>query len=292
MTALVEKSAVITGASTGIGRAIADKLVVEGWRVFGSVRKEKDAAELQSALGEKFSPLIFDVTEPEAVKAAANDVRDAIDGHTLSALINNAGVAVGGPLLYIDPDELRRQLEINVLGPLHVTQAFGPLLGADRSLRGAPGRIVNMSSIAGKIASPILGPYAMSKHALEAFSDSLRRELMLHGVDVVTVGPGAIKTPIWAKADDIDAEEYKGTEYYDILIGMRDKFKEVGEAGLPPEDVGDLVHQILTVRKPATRYAIVRNKFFMWTLPRLLPKRMIDNVLAKRFEIPVRKKRS
>lgn len=283
-----EKTAVITGASTGIGRAIAQKLINEGWRVFGSVRKESDATDLSAALGENFSPLIFDVTEPEAAIAAAADVRTALDGRTLKGLVNNAGIALGGPLLYIDPDEVRRQFEVNVLGPLHVTQAFAPLMGVEKAFRGAPGRIVNMSSIAGKIASPILGPYAMSKHALEAFSDSLRRELLMHGIDVITVGPGAIKTPIWAKADDIDAEDYKDTEYYDVLKGMQKKFREYGEAGLPPEDVGDVVHKILTTDKPKTRYAILRQKFFMWTLPRLLPKRMIDKVIAKRFDFPVK----
>ncbi len=289
MTDLHQKSAVVTGASTGIGRAIAKTLIDQGWRVFGSVRKEEDAENLRSALGENCTPLLFDVTDQDAVAGAAKDVRDALDGHTLAGLVNNAGVALGGPLLYLDPEIMRRQLEINVFGPLFVTQAFAPLLGADRTLRGAPGRIVNMSSVAGKIASPVFGPYAMSKHALEAFSESLRRELMVHGIDVIIVGPGAIQTPIWAKADEIDTDDYKGTEYYDILVSMRDKFKEVGEAGLPPEDVGALVSNILTTQKPKTRYAILRSKFLMWTLPRLLPKRQVDRAIAKRFDIPVRK---
>ncbi|MEO1252864.1 MAG: SDR family oxidoreductase [Pseudomonadota bacterium] len=282
-------SIVITGVSTGIGRAIAEKFAKKGWTVFGSVRKEADAAELQSALGDNFRPLIFDVTKPDAINQAANEVREALQGRTLNGLVNNAGVALGGPLLYIDPEIVRRQFEINIFGPLFVTQAFGPLLGADRSLEGKPGRIVNMSSVAGKIASPILAPYAMSKHALEAFSESLRRELLVHGIDVIVVGPGAIKTPIWAKADEIDAEDYKGTEYYDILVGMRTKFQEVGEEGLPPEDIGALVWKIMSAGKPKVRYAILRNKLLMWTLPRLLPKRMLDKVLADRFDIPVRK---
>ncbi len=288
MTGLHQKSAVVTGASTGIGRAIAKALIDQGWRVFASVRKEEDAADLQAALGENCTPLLFDVTDQDAVASAAGAVRDALDGHTLSGLVNNAGVALGGPLLYLDPEIMRRQMEINVFGPFFVTQSFAPLLGADRTLRGDPGRIVNMSSIAGKIASPILGPYAMSKHALEAFSESLRRELMVHGIDVIIVGPGTIQTPIWAKADEIDAEDYKGTEYYDILMSMRDKFKEVGNKGLPPEDVGALIAKILTTPKPKTRYAILRNKFLMWTLPRLLPKRRLDRIIADRFDIPVR----
>ena len=284
-----QKTAVVTGASTGIGRAITKKLIDEGWRVFGSVRKEEDAADLHAALGEGYAPLLFDVTDQDAVASAAAEVREQLEGRTLDGLVNNAGVALGGPLIYINPEIVRRQLEINVFGPLFVTQAFAPLLGVDRGLRGRPGRIVNMSSVAGKIASPILGPYAMSKHALEAFSHSLRRELLVHGVDVVIVGPGAIQTPIWAKADEIDADDYKGTEYYDILVGMRDKFREVGDAGLPPEDVGALVCDILTARKAKTRYAILRQKFLMWTLPRLLPDRVVDKIIVNRFDIPVRK---
>ena len=289
MTDTHQKSAVVTGASTGIGRAITKTLIDNGWRVFGSVRKEEDAASLKQEFGEAATPLKFDVTDPDAIAEAANEVRAALKGQTLNALVNNAGVALGGPLLYIDPAVVRRQLEINVFGPLFVTQAFGQLLGADRSLNGSPGRVINMSSIAGKIASPILGPYAMSKHALEAFSESLRRELLIHGIDVVVVGPGAIQTPIWAKADEIDAEDYKGTEYYDLMMSMRTQFQEVGAAGLPPEDVGALVHNILVAEKPKTRYAILRNKFLMWTLPRLLPKRRLDRIVAKRFGIPVRK---
>ncbi len=288
MTDLHQKSAVVTGASTGIGRAITKTLIDQGWRVFGSVRKEEDAADLKSAFGENYSPLLFDVTDTDAIATAAAEVRDALNGRTLAGLVNNAGVALGGPLLYIDPEIVRRQLDINVFGPLYVTQAFAPLMGADKSLRGDPGRIVNMSSVAGKMASPVLGPYAMSKHALEAFSESLRRELMVHGIDVIIVGPGAIKTPIWSKADEIDAEDYKGTEYYDLLVRMREKMKDYGDTGLPPEDVGSLVSEILTTQKPKTRYAILRSKFLMWTLPRLLPKRQVDRAIAKRFGIPVR----
>lgn len=283
MNDMTQKSAVITGASTGIGHAVSKKLIDEGWRVFGSVRKEEDATRLSKEFGDAFFPLLFDVTEPESIRISAQNVRNELNGRTLNGLINNAGVALGGPLLYLDPDIMRRQIDINIMGPFHVTQAFGPLLGADKDLQGEQGRIINMSSVAGKVAAPILGPYAISKHGLEAFSESLRRELMIHGIDVIIIGPGAIQTPIWAKADEIDAEDYRGTEYYDILVGMRKKFQEVGEEGLPPEDVGALAHKILTAEKPKTRYAILNNKFVNWTLPRLMPRRLVDKAVAKRF---------
>lgn len=281
-----QQTAVVTGASTGIGRAIAKSLVDAGWRVFGSVRKESDGAAARQELSENFTPLIFDVTDAEAISRGAETVRAALGGRTLGGLVNNAGVAVGGPLRYLPLEELERQLDVNLYGVLRVTQAFLPLLGADKAFAGPKGRIVNMSSVGGRMASPFMGPYSMSKHALEALSESLRRELMPHGIDVVIVGPGAIRTPIWAKADDIDAEQYKATEYYGLLIAMRERMQEFGDAGLPPEAVGALVLDILSGRKKRTRYAVLRGKFFMWTLPQLLPKRQLDKIVARRFGIP------
>ncbi len=281
-----KNTAVVTGVSSGIGRAIAQSLIANDWHVFGSVRKEKDASSAQDALGENFTPLLFDVTDNDAIKNAAGNVAKLLEGRTLNGLVNNAGIAVAGPLRYLQMEELEHQMNVNLFGALRVTQAFLPMLGADKNYSGTPGRIVNMSSVAGKIASPIMGPYSMSKHALEAFTDSLRRELLMHGIDVVAVGPGPIKTPIWDKADDIDAEQYKGTEYYSVLIGMREKYKEMGDVGLPPEAVGELVKDILIGREKKTRYAILRSKFLMWTLPRLLPKRMIDKTIVERFGFP------
>jgi len=281
-----QKSAVVTGASTGIGRAIAKALADDGWRVFGSVRKEKDADDLRAALGENFTPLIFDVTDSDAILAGAAAVRDALQGSTLNGLVNNAGIAVAGPLRYLPLEDLEQQMNVNLYGVLRVTQAFLPMLGADKAFNGAPGRIINMSSVAGKIASPVMGPYSMSKHALEAFTDSLRRELMMHGIDVVAVGPGAIKTPIWDKADDINEEQYRETEYYETMVGMREKYKELGANGLPPEDVGALVLRILNGETNATRFAILRDKFIAWTLPKLLPKRWVDKAIIDRFGFP------
>lgn len=281
-----EPTALVTGVSTGIGRAIAQSLIDAGWRVFGSVRKTADADAAQEALGESFTPLIFDVTDRDAVMKEAESVREALDGMTLNALVNNAGIAVGGPLRYLPPQELAHQLDVNLFGALHVTQAFLPMLGADNSFQGPPGRIINMSSVAGKVASPIMGPYAISKHALEAFSESLRRELMMHGIDVIMVAPGAIKTPIWAKADELDAEQYKGTEYYDVVVGMRSVMQDYGASGLPAEDIGKLVLNIVSGKTRKTRYPVLREKFLRWTLPNLLPKRLVDKIIAKRFGLP------
>jgi hypothetical protein len=228
------------------------------------------------------------VTDAQAVKAAAAKVEAALAGRTLGALVNNAGIAVAGPLAYLPLEDLERQLDINLFGPIRVTQAFLPMLGADKRFKGEPGRIVNMSSVAGRFASPFMAPYAISKHALEAMSESLRRELALHGIDVIVIGPGAIKTPIWAKAEEMDLAPYEKTEYGPLIAGMKANMQAFGDAGLPAEDVGALVVEALTTRRPKTRYAILKNKFMMWTLPQLLPKRLVDKMVAKRFGIPSR----
>jgi len=277
------QTAVVTGVSSGIGRAIAKSLMDAGWRVFGSVRKEKDAAEASAALGPNFQSLLFDVTDEPAILRAAAQVKDSLAGEALGALINNAGIAVGGPIAYLNLDDLKRQIDINVYGPIRAVKAFAPLLGADRSRKGPRGRIVNMSSVAGKLASPFMSPYAMSKHALEAMSESLRRELAVHGIDVIIVGPGAIRTPIWAKADDLDFEQYRKTEYFSDLERMKGMMQQFGDSGLEADKVGALVLHILMTPKPKTRYAILKNKFAMWTLPNVLPKRMVDRAILKRF---------
>lgn len=284
----VEKSAVVTGASTGIGRAIAASLIRAGWRVFGSVRKQADADTATAALGSSFTPLLFDVTDAVAIANAARQVEAALGGRTLGGLVNNAGIAVAGPVARIPLAEIEHQIDVNVYGPIRAIQSFLPLLGADRRFQGRPGRIVNMSSVAGRITAPFMAPYAMSKHALEALSDALRRELVMHGVDVIVVGPGAVRTPIWAKADEVDVSQYQHTEYRSPMETLKKNMQTVGADGLPAEAVGDLVRHILEARHPKTRYAILKNKFFLWTLPQLLPPRMVDKAVARRFEIKAR----
>src|SRR6201985_517321 len=179
------KSIVITGASTGIGHACAKLLLDKGYRVFGSVRKQADADRLKGEFGANFTPLLFDVTDEAAVLAAARDVRAALNGETLFGLINTAGIAVTGPVLELSVEQFRRQMDVNVTGPIISTQAFGPLLGVDPSLRGPKGRVVMISSVAGKNGNPLTPAYAASKHAIEGLSESLRRALMLFGIDVI-----------------------------------------------------------------------------------------------------------
>ncbi|HYV49532.1 MAG TPA: SDR family oxidoreductase [Myxococcaceae bacterium] len=277
------RSVVVTGASTGIGLGTAKVALRNGARVFGSVRKSADAERLRQELGASFTPLLFDVTDQAAVQRAAAEVREHLQGSTLSGLVNNAGVAVSGPALELSPDDFRKQLEVNVVGPFMVTQAFAPLLGKDRALQGPPGRIVNVSSVGGKMGAPFLGAYVASKHALEGWSESLRRELMLYGIDVIVVGPGTVATPIWDKADKEDLARYDRSDYREALHKFKDFMVKNGPTGLPPERIGEVIWTALTGRSPKVRYAVVPGAFANWILPTTLPKRMVDRLIAGRL---------
>jgi NAD(P)-dependent dehydrogenase (short-subunit alcohol dehydrogenase family) len=212
---------VITGVSTGIGYAATQELIQHGYHVFGSVRKRADGERLQVTLGANFTPLYFDVTDETAIRAAAETVQRAVGDQGLFGLVNNAGIAIGGPLLHLSIDEFRRQFEVNVFGLLLVTQAFAGLLGARTHSPHPPGRIINISSVSGRIAYPFIGPYAASKHAVEAISDSLRRELRLYGVDVIVIEPGAVRTPIWDKLEQVETSRYVSTDYGASLAQMQ-----------------------------------------------------------------------
>ena len=277
------RSVVVTGASTGIGWGCAKVLARKGLHVFGSVRKAEDAERLSKEFGAAFTPLMFDVTDPAAIKAAADQVRTTLDGGTLAGLVNNAGVAVAGPLLEIPLEEFRRQMEINVLGVVATTQAFAPLLGADQTLKGPPGRIVNISSVGGTSANPFLSPYNASKFALEGLSESLRRELMLFGIDVIVVGPGAVATPIWSKASsDNDVSPYANTPYGPALAKVRAFMLSRGSKGLSPEKIGRVVLKALTLDHPKVRYTVTPEPLRNWMLNHL-PKRTVDRMIGKRL---------
>lgn len=275
-------SIVITGASTGIGWATAKLLLDRGFRVFGSVRKQADAARLKGEFGVNFIPLQFDVTDEPAVLAAAREVRAALEGEKLAGLVNNAGIAVAGPVLGLSADQFRRQMDVNVIGPIIATQAFGPLLGADTSLKGPPGRIVMISSVAGQNGNPLTSAYSASKHAVEGLSESLRRELMLFGIDVVIVAPGAVKTPIWSKAEEVDITAYRNSPYFPALEKMRTFMLQLGANGLPPERIAETVHAALTLPRPKVRYSIVPDPVRVGMI-KALPRRAVDKIIAKRL---------
>ena len=278
----IMRSVVITGASTGIGWASAKLLLDRGFHVFGSVRKQADADRLKGEFGANFTPLIFDVTDEAAVLAAAREVRAALNGETLAGLVNNAAIAVAGPVLELAADEFRRQMNVNVIGPVIATQAFGPLLGSDPQLKGAKGRIVMISSVAGKNGNPLTSAYSASKHALEGLSESLRRELMLFGIDVIVVAPGAVKTPIWSKAEEVDISVYKNSPYFPALEKVRAFMLHLGTIGLPAEKIAEKVFDALTLPNPKVRYTIVPDPA-QRLMAALLPKRTLDKIIAKRL---------
>lgn len=246
-------SVVITGASTGIGRGCALRMDALGWRVFAGVRKEVDATSLRAEASERLTPLFLDVSDSKSILEARELVTQALGTEGLTGLVNNAAVPYGGPIEHLDIQEIRRTFDVNFFGLIEVTQAFIPLL------RRAQGRIVNMSSISGWIASPFLSPYSTSKFALEALSDALRVELHPWNIHVAVIEPGAIDTPIWAKGGEIIRRliEHSPSEmmelYSSAIEGMK---RRLVPHGIPPESVIRAVAQALTSKRPKTRYAV------------------------------------
>jgi NAD(P)-dependent dehydrogenase (short-subunit alcohol dehydrogenase family) len=270
---------VVTGASTGIGRATAQELGARGFHVFGSVRRPADAARLQDELGSAFTPLHCDVTDAQAVAAAARQVRDGLEGRALAGLVNNAGIAVTGPLLEVSIADLRRQLEVNLIAQMLVTQAFAPLLGTDPS-RAGKGRIVMVTSTGGRRAFPFMGPYAASKFALEGLSESLRRELMLFGIEVIIVAPGPTATPIWDKAEAVDLATFARSPFAPALGKFRDLMLSQGRKGLSPARIASVIADALTAKRPKVRYTVTPTPLLNLMLTNL-PKRLVDRMVAR-----------
>jgi NAD(P)-dependent dehydrogenase (short-subunit alcohol dehydrogenase family) len=270
---------VVTGASTGIGEATARQLARQGFRVFAGVRREEDGERLRAA-GDGLEPVLLDVTDAGAIERAAAHVREAA-GPGLAGLVNNAGVAITGPLEFLPVDELRTQLEINLVAQVAVTQAFLP------ALRVARGRIVNVSSIGGRIALPLAGPYAASKFGLEAVSDSLRRELRPSGVKVAVVEPGGVRTPIWDKgtaaADRVLSSMPAEAEqrYGDLARTIRAETERIAREGMAPDDVADVVVHALTARRPRTRYLVGRDAKLRARAAKVLPDHVMDRLIAR-----------
>lgn len=271
---------VVTGASTGIGEATALHLASLGFRVFAGVRKDSDAERLRSEGSERLDPVQLDVTDSASIEAAVARIGETAAGG-LSGLVNNAGIAVSGPIEFIPVEELRRQLEVNVVGQIAVTKAFLPMLRKGR------GRVVNIGSIGGRVALPLLGPYAASKFAMEALTDSLRREVKQHGVGVSIVEPGAIATPIWEKssaaADSLMSEWPAEAEalYGKLIAAVRAEAERIPERGLPPRAVAEAVEHALTARRPKTRYLVGRDAKGRALIARFLPDRVFDRLIAR-----------
>jgi NAD(P)-dependent dehydrogenase (short-subunit alcohol dehydrogenase family) len=274
----VRGTVVVTGASTGIGEASARHLAGLGFDIVAGVRSSDAAARVRAA---GLEPLLVDVTDAAQVAAAAAFVEERVGTRGLSGLVNNAGVAVTGPVELTPLSEWRHQLEVNLLGQIAITQALLPLL-----LR-ARGRVVMVSSIGGRIALPLLGPYAASKFGLEAVSDSLRREVAGLGVKVVVVEPGAIATPIWGKgletADEIAARGSAEAQarYARLVAAIRAGAQDNARNGLPPSVVAEVIGEALTADRPRTRYLVGREARMRARLARVLPDRVFDALIAR-----------
>ena len=279
------KKVVVTGVSSGIGYSTTKILCNSGYFVYGSVRNEKDAKKLSKEFGDKFCPLIFDVTDKKAIINSTKIINsDLKPGESLTGLVNNAGIALGGPITLINTDVFRKQFDINFFGLIDVTKAYLPLLGANKE---APnqGKIINISSVSGLRSNPFTAPYCASKFALEAFSDSLRRELMIYGVDVILIEPGPFKTDIWDKTPDPNNNEFVGSDYEPALKKFYKLVIELGKKGWNPDIIGNRIKKILQDPKPATRHIITPNYFTHYFLSGLLPNRVYDKLVAKKLKL-------
>ena len=279
------KSVLVTGASTGIGRATALRMDAEGWRVFASVRREEDAASLREAASERLVPVILDVTEAEQISAAAEQIAAAVGEAGLDGLVNNAGIAVMGPLETTPIDDLRKQIEVNLISQVAVTQAMLPLI------RAARGRVVFLSSIGGRMAMPFGAPYHASKYGIEAVVDSLRQELRPWKIDVVAIEPGSIDTPIWERGEGI-ADEVAGRApaaqeelYGEKIKRFRRAVRRTAERGISAEKVAGAVEHALTARRPRTRYLVGADARGQAFAARFLPDRLIDRIVARAMGI-------
>lgn len=276
------KSVIVTGASTGIGRACALRLDKIGWNVFAGVRKEEDGKSLAREASGRLTALMLDVVSADQIADAVRRVEEATGASGLDGLVNNAGITVQGPLEYLPLEDLRMQFDVNVTGQIAVTQAFLPLL------RKATGRIVFMSSISGRAeALPLLGPYASSKRAVEALAESLRAELLPWKIRVALIEPGSVATPIWEKGDStfddlVAALPEEGRErYLKTLERGRVVGQKTGERGISPERVADKVEHALTSPRPRFRYLVGIDAQAQARLLPAVPRAVRDKAIAK-----------
>lgn len=254
-----------------------------GWRVYATVRREEDAARLREHMSERVKPIFLDLADGESIRAMGKSLAPELEGVGLAGLINNAGIGVGGPLEFLPLDDLRQQLEINVIAQLAVTQVFMP------AIRQARGRIVHMGSVGGRVAVPFMGPYAMSKHALEAMADAQRVELRPWGIHVAIIEPGLIKTAIWQKTLTWGEEKLKeypeaAHQYYGrYLQGLLSIVAKNVHAGISPDKVADAVEHALTAKRPKHRYVVGSDAKLRMLINRL-PWRLRDWLIASTLQ--------
>jgi NAD(P)-dependent dehydrogenase (short-subunit alcohol dehydrogenase family) len=275
------RSALVTGASTGIGRAAALRLDAAGWRVFAGVRREEDGDSLREAGSAQLTPLILDITEADQVAAAATRIEADAEGR-LEGLVNNAGVAIPGPLETLAIADFRRQIEVNMTGHVAVTQALLP------AVRAARGRIVFISSIGGRVAFPLTGAYHAAKFGIEAVGDVFRQELRPWGISVSIVEPGSIDTPIWGRGEQV-ADELATPErealYGRAVERYRKVVKDTAERGIPPEKAAKAIEHALTAGRPRARYLVGLEAKVAARAKLLLPTPIFDRIVARQMNL-------
>ena len=279
---MTKKSIMITGISTGIGRGTLDYFVSKGFHVYGSVRSTKDANRLKRIYKDKLTTIIFDVTKLAQLKKAAAFIKKDLNDSNLLALVNNAGTSFPGPLLRQSVKDFEKQIDINLNGAFRVIKYFAPLCGAEKNNNYKKGVIFNISSLSGKIGMPGLGAYTASKHGLEGLSQSLRRELLRYGVDVVIIGPGPIKSEIFNKVDKKFLESLKKSDYAKAAKLIPKRNKNALKIAFPAIEVGKLIFNALHNPNRKTRYTITPNKMMYWTVPMTISDRMLDRLIQKR----------
>jgi len=278
---LQKKYVLITGVSTGIGNDAVGYLIDNGYHVFGSVRKEEDLTRLEEQYPINFTCLQFDVTKLDEVKLAFDKVIGFLDGNKLSGLVNNAGLAIGGPMELMDDDKFRYQMEVNLFAVRNVTNVFLPLLKGDKIQGVKGGKIIMISSISGVFNTPFNGAYCVSKHAMESLAEIYRRELMMYAIDVVSIQPGPIKSKLWTKNVNKYAE-FENTAY-DQLMKRSNKIMEKAEQdALPAEVISKLILKILT-KKTKLAFVVNKNKLATLFFIRYIPARWVDNVFYKKL---------
>ena len=278
----MKKNIIITGVSSGIGRDALRLLHQKGYHIFGSVRKETDAKLLIEAYPQGFTPLIFDVQDQDAVSQAAKVVCDTCD--RIDALINNAGIAVPGPLQFVSEADFEKQMDVNLKSVRRITNTFLPLLGATTDFKGAPGRIINISSVSGLFSSPFNGPYSISKHALESMTDVYRRELRRYGIKVMAIEPGPIKTKIWGKNLNSMAQ-FADTDYYDILQKAGMIIENTEKNALPVARTSNVILKCITKKHPKTRYIVQKNTLVFKIVANYLPDKLVDWFIQRSFSL-------
>lgn len=274
------KTILVTGASTGIGWDSVRALVQKNYRVVATVRNEADATRLQENFQHKVIPVVIDLLDLESISEMPKTLKEQHQIEKLDGLVNNAGVAQAGPFLDQNFQEIETTIRLNVLSLMKITQVLLPLLGASVAATHV-GKIVNISSIAGTGGAPFLAAYAASKHAVEGFSDALRKELMLFGIQVVVIGPGSIKTPIWNKGFTVVQRRYEKSVYANAFAKFMSIAMRESENALAPSAVSDLVVESFESARPAFRYAPIPRPLTNWYIPKLLPKRFYNYLTAR-----------